>query len=128
MLKEMDIVSVHCPYTPDTFHLLSKRRLKVLKKTCIIINTSRGEIIDEYALAALLSNKKIFGAGLDVFENEPQVSPKLLEQENVVLLPHISSATKESRLDMGLRVIKNIEQYINRRTPKDLVVTKLYVD
>ncbi len=128
MLKQMDIISFHCPYTPDTFHLLSKRRLKILKKTCIVINTSRGEIIDEYALAELLSNKKIFGAGLDVFENEPQVSPKLFEQENVVLLPHISSATKESRIDMGLRVIKNIEQFVSQRSPNDLVLTKIYVD
>ena len=100
----------------------------ILKKTCIVINTSRGEIIDEYALAELLSNKKIFGAGLDVFENEPQVSPKLFEQENVVLLPHISSATKESRIDMGLRVIKNIEQFVSKRSPNDLVLTKIYVD
>ncbi len=121
MLAMMDIVSIHCPYTAETFHLLSKSRLKRLKRKCIIINTSRGEIIDENELASLLINKKIFGAGLDVFENEPQVSPKLFEAANVVLLPHISSATIESRIEMGNRVIKNINDFVNKKKPQDFV-------
>ena len=121
LLMNMDIISIHCPYTPETFHLLSKRRLKLLKKTSILINTSRGEIVDENALASLLLSKKIFGAGLDVFENEPQVSPKLFEAENVVLLPHISSSTSQSRIAMGDRVLKNIEVFLSGKTPKDIV-------
>ena len=103
MLSQVDVLTIHCPYTPETFHLLSKKRLRLLKKNCIVINTSRGEIIDEEALADSLYKKKLGGAGLDVFEHEPQVSHKLFESENVVLLPHISSATKESRLAMGER-------------------------
>lgn len=121
MISKSDIISIHCPFTPETFHLLSKKRLKLLKKNCIVINTSRGEIIDEQALAGLLFNKKIGGAGLDVFEHEPQITPKLLESKNVILLPHISSATIESRLAMGERVIKNIKFFSNGKSPPDLV-------
>ena len=127
MISKSDIISIHCPYTPETFHLLSKKRLKLLKRNCIIINTSRGEIIDEQALAILLHQKKIGGAGLDVFEHEPQITPSLLDSQNVVLLPHISSATIESRVAMGERVIKNIEFFNNRKRPPDLV-NKPYYD
>ncbi len=127
MISKADIISIHCPYTPETFHLLSKKRLKLLKRNCIIINTSRGEIIDEQALAILLHQKKIGGAGLDVFEHEPQITPSLLESQNVILLPHISSATIESRVAMGERVIKNIEYFSNGKTPPDLV-NKPYYD
>ena len=116
MISKSDIVSIHCPYTPETFHLLSKKRLKLLKKNCIIINTSRGEIIDEQALAVLLNRKKIGGAGLDVFEHEPQITPSLLESQNVVLLPHISSATLESREAMG-ESYKNIQFFCKRKSP-----------
>ena len=121
MLKNMDIISIHCPYTPETFHLLSMRRLKLLKKNSIVINTSRGEIIDENALASLLIDKKIYGAGLDVFENEPQVTPRLFEADNVVLLPHISSSTYESRIAMGNRVLNNIESFYKKGKPIDIV-------
>ncbi len=121
MISKSDIVTIHCPFTPETFHLLSRRRLKLLKKTSIIINTSRGEIIDEQAVANLLFQKKIGGAGLDVFEHEPQITPKLLESENVVLLPHISSATLESRISMGERVIKNINFFAKGKSPPDLI-------
>jgi len=127
MISKSDIISIHCPYTPETFHLLSKKRLKLLKRNCIVINTSRGEIIDEQALAILLHQKKIGGAGLDVFEHEPQITPSLLDSQNVVLLPHISSATIESRVAMGERVIKNIEYFTNRKRPPDLV-NKPYYD
>ncbi len=121
LLSYADVISIHCPYTPETFHLISKKRLKLLKKNCIIINTSRGEIIDEEALAENLYKKKLGGVGLDVFEHEPQVTLKLFECENVVLLPHISSATRESRIAMGERVIKNIEFFVRGKTPPDVI-------
>ena len=121
MLMNIDILTVHCPYTPETFHLISKRRLRLMKKTSIIINTSRGEIVDENALAEQLTKNKIHGVGLDVFEHEPQVSTKLLESKNAVLLPHISSATKESRDAMGLRVLKNIERFSLGNIPPDRI-------
>ena len=121
MISYVDVLTIHCPHTPETFHLLSKKRLKLLKKNSIIINTSRGEIIDESALADLLINKKIGGAGLDVFEHEPQISQKLLESPNVVLLPHISSATNESRIAMGERVLKNIDFFIKGKSPPDKI-------
>ena len=121
MLCHVDIISIHCPYTPETFHLLSKKRLLRLKKNSIIINTSRGEIIDETELARLLIKQKIAGAGLDVFEHEPQITQELLDAKNVVLLPHISSATKESRISMGDRVITNIESFSSGRRPPDIV-------
>ena len=127
MIAQSDIISIHCPYTPETFHLFSKKRLRLLKKNCIIINTSRGEIIDEEALANLLFQKKIGGAGLDVFEHEPQITTRLLESDNVVLLPHISSATLESRIAMGQRVIKNIIAFTSGKSPPDLV-NKPYYD
>ncbi|MDC3090843.1 D-glycerate dehydrogenase [Rickettsiales bacterium] len=123
MLSKMDIISIHCPYTPETFHLLSKRRLQLLKSSSLIINTSRGEIIDENSLAELLIRKKIQGVGLDVFEHEPQVTTKLLESKNAVLLPHISSATKQSRDAMGSRVIKNIMDFCSGKTPPDIIKT-----
>ena len=126
MLTISDFVTIHCPYTPETFHLLSKKRLKMLKKNCIVINTSRGEIVDEQALATMLNKGSIGGAGLDVFEHEPQVSQKLLEQKNVVLLPHISSATEESRIDMGERVIKNISAFLYGKIPPDIIKKNVY--
>ncbi len=121
MISKSDIISIHCPYTPETFHLMSKKRLNLLKKNCIIINTSRGEIIDEQALANLLFQKKIGGAGLDVFEHEPEITQKLFESNNVILLPHISSATFESRIAMGDRVVKNVKSFVNGKVPPDLV-------
>ena len=108
----------------ETFHLLSKNRIRLLKKNCVVINTSRGEIIDEQALADSLFKKKIGGAGLDVFEHEPQITQKLFDCENVVLLPHISSATKESRIAMGDRVLKNIDSYLRGKSPPDLIKIK----
>ena len=102
------------------FSLIIFPEVKIIKKNCIVINTSRGEIIDEKALADLLI-KKIGGAGLDVFEHEPQISQKLFEAENVILLPHISSATRESRIAMGERVLMNINHFVNKKIPPDLV-------
>lgn len=126
MLAVSDFVTIHCPYTPETFHLLSKKRLKMLKKNCIVVNTSRGEIVDEQALATMLNKGSIGGAGLDVFEHEPQVSQKLLESKNVVLLPHISSATEESRIDMGERVLKNISIFLSGKPPPDIIKKNVY--
>ena len=120
MLAVSDVITIHCPYTPETFHLLSKKTKNIEKKLAVI-NTSRGEIVDEQALGVLLNRNSIGGAGLDVFEHEPQVSQKLLESKNVVLLPHISSATEESRIDMGGEVLKNISSFLSGRTPPDII-------
>ena len=122
MLARMDIISVNCPHTPATYHLLSARRLKLLQPHAYIVNTSRGEVVDETVLTQLLREGKIGGAGLDVFEHEPAVNPKLLELDNVLLLPHMSSATIEGRLDMGEKVLINIKTFIDGHKPPDRVL------
>ncbi|MBL6934880.1 MAG: D-glycerate dehydrogenase [Alphaproteobacteria bacterium] len=122
MLAQMDIISVNCPHTPGTFHLLSARRLKLLPAHCFVINTSRGEVVDENALTRMLRDGKIAGAGLDVFEHEPAVNPKLLELDNVVLLPHMGSATIEGRIAMGEKVIINIKTFSDGHPPPDRVI------
>ena len=121
MLSRMDIISVNCPSTPATYHLLSARRLKLLKPTAFIINTARGDIIDEAALASAIENGEIAGAGLDVFEHEPKIDKRLLHNERVVALPHMSSATLEGRIDMGEKVIINIKAYLDHHAPPDRV-------
>ena len=122
MLARMDIVSINCPHTPATFHLLSARRLKLMKPNAIVVNTSRGEVIDENALARMLIANELGGAGLDVFEHEPAVNPRLLKCPNAVLLPHMGSATIEGRIDMGEKVIINIKTFIDGHTPPDRVL------
>ncbi len=122
MLARMDFVSVNCPHTPATYHLLSARRLKLLQDNAVIINTARGEIIDENALTRMLSNGEIAGAGLDVFEHEPAVNPKLVALDNVVLLPHMGSATHEGRNDMGEKVLINIKTFVDGHAPPDRVL------
>jgi len=122
MLARMDILSINCPHTPATFHLISARRLKMMKPSAYIVNTARGEIIDENALVRLLESGELAGAGLDVFENEPAVNPTLLRLRNVVLLPHMGSATLEGRLDMGEKVIINIKTFIDGHKPPDRVI------
>ena len=117
MLSRMDIVSVNCPHTPATYHLLSARRLKLLKPTAYIVNTARGEVIDENELARLIESGSIAGAGLDVYEHEPAINPKLLASERVVALPHMSSATIEGRIDMGEKVIINIKAFLDGHSP-----------
>lgn len=112
MLPEMDIVSVNCPYNPDTWHLFSAERLARMKPSAYLINTARGEIVDESALADVLASGRLAGAGLDVFEHEPKVEPKLLTLKNAVLLPHLGSSTIEARTGMGNRVIANIRAFI----------------
>jgi glyoxylate reductase len=122
MLARMDIVSVNCPHTPATYHLLSARRLKLLKPSAYVVNTARGEVIDENALARMLETGALAGAGLDVFEHEPAVNPKLLKLRNVVLLPHMGSATLEGRIDMGEKVIVNIKTFVDGHKPPDRVI------
>ncbi|MGQ0672737.1 MAG: 2-hydroxyacid dehydrogenase [Hyphomicrobium sp.] len=121
MLMRMDIVSVNCPHTPATYHLLSARRLKLLKPSAYIVNTARGEVIDENELARMIDAGSIAGAGLDVFEHEPAVNPKLLASKRVVALPHMSSATIEGRVDMGEKVIINIKAFLDGHAPPDKV-------
>jgi glyoxylate reductase len=122
MLARMDIISVNCPHTPATFHLLSARRLKLVRPQAIIVNTSRGEVIDEAALTRMLRNDELAGAGLDVCEHEPAINPKLRELENVVLLPHMGSATIEGRIDMGEKVMINIKTFVDGHRPPDRVL------
>jgi len=122
MLAHMDLITIHCPSTPATFHLLSARRLKLIRPTSYIVNTSRGHAIDEAALAVLLEQGSIAGAGLDVYENEPAINAKLLKLENVVLLPHMSSATVEGRLNMGEKVLINIQTWADGHMPPDRVI------
>jgi len=122
LLAHMDIVSVNCPLTPATYHLLSARRLRLLRPHAILVNTSRGEIVDEEALIGLLEARAIAGAGLDVFEHEPAVDARLRALDNVVLLPHMGSATIEGRLAMGEKVIINIKTFADGHRPPDRVI------
>jgi glyoxylate reductase len=128
MLVRMDIISINCPHTPATYHLLSARRLKLIRPEAYIVNTARGEVIDENALARLIESGEIGGAGLDVFEHEPAVSPKLVKLAKtgkVVLLPHLGSATIEGRIDMGEKVIINIKTFMDGHRPPDRVLPSM---
>ena len=125
MLTRVDIVSVNCPHTPATFHLLNARRLKLLKPTAYIVNTSRGEVVDENALTRMLRSGELAGAGLDVFENGKDVNPRLRQLNNVTLLPHMSSATVEGRIEMGEKVIINIKTFADGHRPPDQVVPSM---
>lgn len=122
MLSRMDFVSVNCPHTPATYHLLSARRLALLKPSAYLINTARGEVLDEAALARMLEKGQLAGAGLDVFEHEPEINPKLKKLSNVVLLPHMGSATLEGRTAMGEKVIINIKTFADGHKPPDRVI------
>jgi glyoxylate reductase len=122
LLAHMDIISVNCPHTPATYHLLSARRLRLLQPHAILVNTARGEIVDEEELVRLLEIGAIAGAGLDVFEHEPAVDPRLRTLDNVVLLPHMGSATIEGRIAMGERVIINIKTFADGHRPPDRVI------
>jgi glyoxylate reductase len=122
MLAHMDILSVNCPHTPATYHLLSARRLRLLQPQAILVNTARGEIVDEEELVRLLETRAIAGAGLDVFEHEPAIDPRLRALDNVVLLPHMGSATIEGRLAMGEKVIINIKTFADGHRPPDRVL------
>jgi glyoxylate reductase len=125
MLARMDFISVNCPHTPATYHLLSARRLKLLRPHAILVNTARGEVIDEGALANMLARGELAGAGLDVYEHEPAINPKLLKLPNVVLLPHMGSATVEGRIDMGEKVIVNVKTFMDGHRPPDRVIPSM---
>src|ERR1700731_845089 len=128
MLVRMDIISINCPHTPATFHLLSARRLKLVRPEAYIVNTARGEVIDENALVRLIGTGEIAGAGLDVFEHEPAVSPKLVKLAKagkVVLLPHLGSATIKGRIDMGEKVIVNIRTFLDGHKPPSRVLPSM---
>jgi glyoxylate reductase len=122
MLSRMDIISLNCPHTPATYHLLSARRLQLMKSSAYLINTSRGEVVDEQALAKMLEKGQLAGAGLDVYEHEPAINPKLKKLSNVVLLPHMGSSTIEGRSQMGDKVIINIKTFIDGHTPPDIIL------
>ena len=125
MVARMDVISVCCPHTPSTFHLMNARRLKLLKSDAVIVNTSRGEVIDENALARMLEAGELGGAGLDVFEQGNDVNPKLRELPNVVLSPHMGSATYEGRVEMGEKVIINIKTFDDGHRPPDQVLPSM---
>ena len=122
MVARMDVISINCPHTPSTFHLMNARRLKLIKPDAVIVNTSRGEVIDENALTRGLRAGEIVGAGLDVYEHGHDVNPRLRELPNVVLLPHMGSATREGRVEMGEKVIINIKTFADGHRPPDQVV------
>ena len=122
MVARMDVISINCPHTPATFHLMNARRLKLMKPSAVIVNTSRGEVLDENALTRMLRSGEIAGAGLDVFEHGHEINPRLRELPTVVLLPHMGSATIEGRVEMGEKVIINIKTFADGHRPPDLVV------
>ncbi len=126
MLARMDIVSVNCPHTPSTFHLLNARRLKLMKPSAVVVNTSRGEVIDQNALTRTLRAGELAGAGLDVYEHGTDINPRLMELPNVVLLPHMGSATVEGRVEMGEKVIINIKTFADGHRPPDQVVPGMF--
>ena len=122
VLEESDFVSLHCPATPETRHLMNRERLARMRRSAFLINTARGDIVDEAALVDALSDGTIAGAGLDVYEHEPQVKPELLGMENVVLLPHLGSATQETRVAMGRRAVENLRLFFSGSTVRDPVM------
>lgn len=125
MLARVDILSINVPHTPSTFHLMNARRLKLMKPTAYIVNTARGEVIDENALTRMLRAGEIGGAGLDVYEHGHDVNPRLRDLPNVMLLPHMGSATIEGRLEMGEKVIVNIKTFADGHRPPDQVVPSM---
>ena len=122
MVARMDVLSINCPHTPSTFHLMNARRLKLMKSDAVIVNTSRGEVIDENALTRMLRSGELAGAGLDVYDYGTQINPRLKVLKNVVMLPHMGSATVEGRLEMGEEVILNIKTFVDGHRPPDQVV------
>ena len=125
MVARMDVLSINCPHTPSTFHLMNARRLKLMKPEAVIVNTSRGEVIDENALTRMLRAGELKGAGLDVYEHGTDINPRLRELDNVVLLPHMGSATLEGRIEMGEKVIINIKTFEDGHRPPDQVVPSM---
>ncbi|PJE31405.1 glyoxylate reductase [Pseudooceanicola antarcticus] len=126
MVARMDVISINCPHTPSTYHLMNARRLKLMKPEAVIVNTSRGEVIDQNALTRMLRAKEVAGAGLDVLNFESDGNPRLRELPNVVLLPHMGSATREGRVEMGEKVLINIKTFADGHRPPDLVLPGMY--
>jgi len=126
MLGHVDVVSINCPHTPATFHLLNARRLRLLRPHAVIVNTARGEVIDEAALLQALERRELAGAGLDVYEREPAIDPRLLARDNVIALPHMGSATHESRVAMGERVLINVRAFADGHAPPDRVLDTMF--
>ena len=122
LLREADFVSLHCPATPETRHLMNRERFGQMRSDAFLVNTARGDVVDEAALVEALESGKIAGAGLDVFEREPQVTQALVTMENVVLLPHLGSATEETRVAMGMRALENLRSFFAGESPRDRVV------
>jgi lactate dehydrogenase-like 2-hydroxyacid dehydrogenase len=122
VLREAHFVSLHCPATPETRHLMNRERLALMRPEAFLINTARGDVVDEAALVEALQARRIAGAGLDVYEKEPQVTPALVAMENVVLLPHLGSATQETRVAMGLRAFENLQLFFSGKPLRDRVV------
>ena len=121
VLREADFVSLHCPATPETRHLMNRERLGLMRPDAFLVNTARGDVVDEAALVEALQQKKIAGAGLDVFEREPEVTRALVGMENVVLLPHLGSATTETRVAMGMRALENLRLFFGGKPLRDRV-------
>ena len=125
MVARMDVLSINCPHTPSTFHLMNARRLKLMKQDAEIVNTSRGEGVDANALTRMLRAGEIAGAGLDVYEQGHDINPRLRSLKNVVLLPHMGSATQEGRIEMGVKVLLNIKTFDDGHRPPDQVVPSM---
>jgi lactate dehydrogenase-like 2-hydroxyacid dehydrogenase len=122
VLQEADFVSLHCPATPETRHLMNRERLALMRSDAFLVNTARGDVVDEAALVEALQTKRIAGAGLDVFEKEPEVTQALTTMDNVVLLPHLGSATHETRVAMGMRAFENLQLFFAGKPLRDRVV------
>ena len=118
-MSKSDFIAVHCPSSPLTKHMINEKTLAYMRPGSYLINTSRGDVVEEKALIKFLQKGLIAGAGLDVFENEPTVPQELIDLENVVLLPHLGSATEETRIAMGMRVLGNLNSFFNGETPPD---------
>jgi len=121
LLKTADIITLHASLNPSTYHLINREKLALMKKTAVLINVARGPIVDEAALAEALKNGQIWGAGLDVYEREPEIEQALLSLDNVVLLPHIGSATRKTRLEMAMTAVRNLIQGLSGQRPDNLV-------
>jgi len=122
MITQMNIISLNCSSTPDTHHIMSRRRIGLMQKNAYLINTTRGDVVDEDALIEVLEEKTIAGAGLDVYKNEPNINPRLLNLDNVLLTPHMGSATDEARIAMGEKVIINVKTFLDGHSPGDRVL------
>jgi len=121
LLETSDFISLHCPGGDDNHHLISTKQFKKMKNSAILINTARGEVVDDNALILALKSKEISAVGLDVFNNEPNINPELMKFENAILLPHLGSATQETREAMGFRVLDNIADFFEGKVPRDKV-------